>query len=137
MPKDNSTEKPRFTTTYRPSTGEARLYGSTPVRSIRYSPTGARLTSRFSGPVKKIEEPISEGDTTQWDVDNGFVDPPPGYWWLYYREPSKTRPAPGVKDEEPPPLRPIRSVDWTDNYPRCKIVRFVTGPVERILVCPA
>ena len=85
MPKDNSDEIPRFTTTYRPPTGDARRFGSAPVRSIRYSPTGARLTSRFSGPVKKINEPISEGDTTQWDIDNPRTKQNQTPWCLVFK----------------------------------------------------
>lgn len=131
MPKDTSKDNPRFTTTYKQPTGCARLYGFAPIRSIRRSPlTGARLERRFTGPVEKIEEPISEGDTTQWDIDHGFVDPPPNYHWLSNQEPSKTKR--GQKDDIPAPLRPIRSISFDDRGR--KVVRMVTGPVERILV---
>jgi hypothetical protein len=129
MPKDDT---PRFTTTYKPPTGCARLFGFGPIRSIRRSVvTGARLERRFTGPVEKINEPISEGNTTQWDIDHGFVDPPPNYHWLTNQEPSKTRPG-GQKDDTPTPLRPIRSFGRDEKGRR--VIRFVTGPVERILV---
>jgi hypothetical protein len=132
MPKDTSTTIPKFTTTYRPPmTGSARLFGFAPIRGIRKSAIGLRLERRFSGPVEKVEEPISEGDTTQWDIDNGFVEPPPGYYWLFHQEPSKTKPH-GEDDDVPPPLRPIRSIGVDKR--RCKVIRFITGPVERIPV---
>jgi hypothetical protein len=127
MPKDIT---PRFTTTYKPPTGRARAFGFGPIRSIRRSRIdGARLDCRFTGPVEKITEPISEGDTTQWDIDHGFVDPPPNYHWIDHEEPSKTRHG---EDEAPAPLRPVRSFSLDER--RRKVIRFVTGPVERIEV---
>jgi hypothetical protein len=131
MPKDTSKDPPRFTTTYKPPTGRAHLFGFAPIRGIRKTPNGTLLDRRFCGPVEKVEDPISEGDTTQWDIDHGFVDPPPNYHWLFKVEPSKTKPH-GQKDETPPPLRAVRSFGVDDRGR--KIIRFVTGPVERITV---
>jgi hypothetical protein len=133
MPKDTSkdSDPPRFTTTYKPPTGRARLFGFAPIRGIRRTPNGTLLDRCFTGPVEKVEDPISKGDTTQWDIDHGFVDPPPNYYWLSKQEPSKTKQH-GEKDDVPAPLRPIRSVSFDDRGR--KLVHFVSGPVERILV---
>src|ERR1700759_4456069 len=69
MPKDiSTTTQARCTTTYKPPTGHTRLYGFAPIRGMRKTPSGVLLDRRFTGPVEKIEEPISEGDTTQWDI---------------------------------------------------------------------